>query len=116
MCPSFEVLIARFLLENCRIVVCDENDDLKREGIRSITLASSILKYQNPPLLEPGKKEEERGVEQNGEEHKYWFILRTPSRDYLLACNTMEQRSQWMFGLNRIIRESTERAAGMWVS
>ena len=96
--------------------MCDDNDDLKREGIRSITLASNILKYQNPPLLEPGQTEEERGAERSGEEHKYWFILRTPSRDYLLACNSTDQRSQWMFALNRIIRESTERAAGMWAN
>ena len=99
------------MLENCRIVVCDENEDLKREGITSITLASNILKFNYPPRLEAGQTEATRGAEREGENHKYWFILRTPSRDYVFACNTVDQRSQWMFALNKIIHEADARAA-----
>ena len=101
----------RFMLENCQVIVCDENEDLKREGINSITLASSILKFKNPPRLEEGQTEATRGAEMNGENHKYWFIIRTPSRDYIFACNSVGQRSQWMFALNKIIREADVRAA-----
>ena len=51
-----------------------------------------------------------RGEEAAGEPHKYWFILRTPSRDYVLACNTVGQRSQWMFALKTVIKAADEKA------
>ena len=99
-----------FMLENCKLVVCEKHDDLKREGITSLTLASNVLRFQNPPRLEEGQTEETRGEEAAGEPHKYWFILRTPSRDYVLACNTVGQRSQWMFALKTVIKAADEKA------
>lgn len=105
-------MIASLLLENCRIVVCDENEDLKREGINSLTIASNVIKYVNPPRLEAGQTEETRGEENvGGKDHQYWFILRTPSRDYTFACNTMSQRSQWMYFLHKLICESDVRSS-----
>ena len=102
----------RLLLENCRIVPCSEHEDLKREGINSLTIASNVLKYVNPPLLEAGQTEELRGEEDpKGMAHGYWFILRTPSRDYTFACNTVSQRSQWMYLLNKLIIESDARSS-----
>ena len=102
-----------FMLENCKLVVCEKHDDLKREGITSLTLASNVLRFQNPPRLEEGQTEETRGEEATGEPHKYWFILRTPSRDYVLACNTVGQRSQWMFALKTVIKAADEKAESM---
>ncbi|KAM7458832.1 hypothetical protein BLSTO_00405 [Blastocystis sp. subtype 1] len=99
-----------FMLENCRIVVCESHEDLKREGIASLTIASNVLHFTNPPLLAAGQSEATRGAEQKGEAHKYWFIVRTPSRDYVFACNSVEQRSQWMFFLNRVIGEANKKA------
>lgn len=89
------------MLENCRLVVCDQKEDLKREGINSIILANNILKFSQPPRLEGTQSEDTRGEEQPGESHRYWFILRTPSRDYVFACNSLSQRSQWMFFLQK---------------
>ena len=61
------------MLENCYIVVCNKQEDLKREGINSLVLANNVLRFKNPPLLEEGQTEETRGEEQKGENHKYWF-------------------------------------------
>ena len=99
-----------FMLENCRIVVCESHEDLKREGIASLTIASNVLHFTNLPLLAAGQSEATRGAEQKGEAHKYWFIVRTPSRDYVFACNSVEQRSQWMFFLNKVIGEANKKA------
>ena len=98
------------MLDNCRIVVCDQKDDLKREGVNSIILANNVLKFTQPPRLEGTQLEETRGEEQPGENHRYWFILRTPSRDYVFACNTLSQRSQWMYFLQKGIRNADLRA------
>ena len=51
------------MLENCYIVVCNKQEDLKREGINSLVLANNVLRFKNPPLLEEGQTEETRGEE-----------------------------------------------------
>ena len=54
-------MFTRFMLDNCRIVVCDQKEDLKREGINSIILANNVLKFAQPPRLEGTQLEETRG-------------------------------------------------------
>ena len=101
------------MLDNCKLVVCDSHDDLKREGIQSLTIAGNILQFKNPPCLE-GQIEEKRGDEDNtNTKHTYWFILRTPSRDYVFACNSIRQRSQWMFFMNKAIQNANEIASSV---
>ena len=78
------------MLDNCKLVVCDSHDDLKREGIQSLTIAGNILQFKNPPSLE-GQTEEKRGDEDNtNTKHTYWFILRTPSSSITAYPLTLE--------------------------
>ncbi|KAK8813098.1 hypothetical protein WA158_002690 [Blastocystis sp. Blastoise] len=85
------------LLEGCSIVLPEEEEDKKREGISSINISKMVLNYKN----QPGHNGEE---ESEGSKHNYFFILRTISRDYVFACNTQGQRNRWMWELNHSIQ------------
>lgn len=97
----------RILLEGCSIENDTSEKAVEREGMDAINTGNAVT--------EASKLIAGSVPEGSGSSHRYHFILNTPSRPYVFACNTLEQKVAWMILLKRAIMNANKQTYGYYV-